>query len=226
MPTNSSRAVTGFDEYLGQVAAHGRPDLHIELKEAMRQVADFGGYAALTKALGIPRTAIEECGGLGIMRTRASGRYFKIMGPRGHGADGVVADAAVIVPVWQPDLGGDLVDLLALRLDHPAQFLVRTGAAKCLGMGFADDARSKTTLWALPGDIHPSLTLFPNPLIWLRGNCQGTALLHETWVEHTLCGVRSVTAYNERHARALNDLFTWPSAPTIFLQRPRKAAAA
>ncbi len=213
--------VNALGAYLGRVAAHGRPNPYVELKEAMRQVSGFGGFSILTEALGIPRTAIEACGGLGVMKIRTAGRYFEPIA-----SDGAGGAVAVVLPVWQPDLGGDLVDLLAFRLDHPAQFFVRTGFAKCLGMGFADDARSRTTLWALPGEVHPSLTLFPNPLIWLRGNCQGTVLLHEAWVVHTFTGIKSITAFNERHAEALHELMIWPDRPTIFLQRPRKAAAA
>ena len=211
--------MTAFDAYLGQLAAHGRPDLYLELKYSMRSVVDHGGFSVLTEALDIPRSAIEECGGLGIMKITTSGRYFEPV-------DGDAGAAALIVPVWQPDLGGDLIDLLALHLDHPAQFFVRTGAAKCLGMSFADDVRDHTTLWSLPGDVHPFLELFPNPLIWLRANCQGTVLLHQAWITYVLTGIRAITAHSERHAQALHELMTWPEAPTIFLQRQRKAAAA
>ena len=148
-------------------------------------------------------------------------RYFEPLA-----IDGVGGATAVVIPVWEPDLGGDLVDLLAMRLDHPAQFFVRSGFAKCLGMPFADDARDRTTLWSLPGEVHPSLRLFPNPLIWLQNNCAGTVLLHQAWITHVLTGIKSVTAFNLRHAQALHELMTWPEAPTIFLQRQRKAAAA
>jgi len=159
-----------------------------------------------------PRSAIEAAGG---------GRYFEPLA-----TDGVGGTTAVIVPVWQPDLGGDLVDLLGFRLDRPAQFFVRNGFAKCLGASFADYARDRTTLWALPGEVHPSLMLFPNPLIWLRNNCAGTVLLHQAWITHVLTGIKSVTAFNLRHAQALHELMIWPEAPTIFLHRQHKAAAA
>ena len=222
--------MTTFDAYLGRHAAHGRRDLYFELKQAMRQVPDHGGFSTLTQALNIPRAAIEQCGGLGIMRIRTqyfeplAARYFEPLAIDGVG--GATDTTAVVIPVWEPDLGGDLVDLLAMRLDHPAQFSVRTGYAKCLGTAFADDARDRTTLWSLPGEVHPSLQLFPNPLIWLRGNCAGTVLLHRAWITYVLTGIKSVTAFNLRHAQALHELMIWPEAPTIFLQRQRKAAAA
>ena len=94
-----------------------------------------------------------------------------------------------------------------------------------LGASFADEVRDHTTLWSLPGDVHPSLTLFPNPLIWLRYNCAGAVLLHRAWITYLLAGIKSVTAYNERHAQALHKSLTWPGAPAIFLRRQREAAA-
>ena len=210
--------MTAWDIYLGELAAQGRLDLPIELKEAMRRVTEFGGFSVLTKALRIPRTAIEECGGLGVMRIRTSGRYFE---PTEAGA---TAETAVIVPVWERDLGGDLVDLLALRLDHPALFHVRTGYARCIGTSFADEISDGTTLWSLPDDVHPSLPLFPNPLIWLRNNCAGAVLLHRAWITYLLTGIKSVTAYNERHAKALYELLYWRGGPKVYLRQHNEAA--
>lgn len=204
-----------FEAYIGQLASRGRLDLHIELKEAMEHGTEFGGFSVLTE--GITRRAIERCGGLGVMKITTTGRTFA---PAIDDDEGAVS--AVIVPVWEPDLG--LVDLMAFRRHRPALFFARIGYAKCLGGWFADDVRSRTTLWALPSDIHPSLPLFPNPLSWLRAGCQGTVLLHQAWISHVLTGIRSVTAHNERHAASLCRLLTWPGAPKIYLRQHRKAA--
>lgn len=213
------RVMMVFDAYLGQLAAHGHLDLHTELREAMRRVSDFGGFSVLTEALGITRAAVGQSGGLGVMKISTSGRHFTPVAT--HGAGGAVA---VILPVWEPDLGGDLVDLLAFRLDRPALFFLRTGYAKCLGRSSADDVRSNTTLWDLPGEVHPSLALFPNPLIWLRADCQGTVVLNPAWLSYALEGVRAVSAHNERHMAALYKLLAWPGAPKIFLRQQREAA--
>ena len=47
-----------------------------ELKAAKEQITEYGGYRTLVKALGIPRTAIIEAGGLGLSRIATEARYF------------------------------------------------------------------------------------------------------------------------------------------------------
>lgn len=218
-----------FAAYLGGLEAHGGVDLHVELKEAKRQVSDHGGYAILTQALGIPRTAIVEAGGLGLLRVTTvrenedapiESRYFVPAS-----AEDKNSQLALIVPVWN-DQGGDLVDLLAVRTDQPSRFFVRNGYARCLGEWNAAEVRNATTLWALPDDVHPSLVLSPNPLTWLRGDCAGVCILHKAYLGSVLTGIRSVVAHNERHAAALHKLLTWPGAPEIFFHQKKKHEAA
>ena len=208
-----------FSGCLVGLAARSRLDLHAELKEAMRQVAEFGGFTVLADALGITPIAMVECGGLGVLRVVTKGRQFVVATD-----DDNSAPMAVIVPVWEPALGGDLVDLLAFRLDRPASFLVRIGYAKCLGTSFADQVRGRTPLWALPGDIHPTLELFPNPLAWLLAGCQGTVILNEAWLQYSLCNIRSVLVNTKHHAEALHGRLTWPGAPKIYIRQRREAA--
>ena len=217
-PKTCAEAGTDFAAYLGGLAAHGHVDLHVELQEAKHQVADHGGYYTLTKALGIPRTAIVDAGGLGLLRITTEGRYFTPATDEDQRNR-----LSLIVPVWD-GLGGNLVDLLSIRLDRPTKFCVRSGFARCLGAWNADAIRDETTLWEMPGDVHPSLVLAPNPLLWLRGDCAGACILHKAWLSHTLVGIKSVVAHNKHHAAALHKLFVWPEAPKIYLHANREAA--
>ena len=139
------------------------------------------------------------------------------------GAEDKNSRLALIVPVWDGP-GGDLIDQLAVRTDQPSLFCVRNGYAGCLGEWNAAEVRDATTFWPLPDDVHPSLVLATNPLAWLRGDCAGVCILHETWLNHTLVGIKPVVAHNESHAKALHKLLTWPGAPKVFLRRHREAA--
>ena len=82
------------------------------------------------------------------------------------------------------------------------------------------------TLWALPGEVHPSLVLAPDPIKWLQSNCRSACILHERWLTHSTAGVRAVVAHNESHAKALHKLFVWPGAPEIFFHQKKKREAA
>ena len=220
-PENPEPNYKQISQVLGSVKTERitfRPDLHDELRAAKEQVIDHGGYRDLVKAIGVPRTALVECGGIGLSRIATRARYFAPVDP-GNKKNRL----SVIMPVWDGP-GGDLIDLLAVRLDQPAQFYVRSGYARCLGEWNIAEVIDNTTLWALPNESPPSLVLAPDPLKWLQSDCQGACILHKIWLDHLLAGIRAVTAYNEAHAALLHKLFVWPDAPKIYLRKKSEAA--
>lgn len=195
-----------------------RPNLYVEMANAVLALPSDGAGRARLSALGVGIESIRAAGGLGVLRIVTEGGYFD---PAEQGDSR--ANGALILPVFEAD---ELVDLIAFILDNPANFFVRVGFAKALGMWNADDVRSRTTLWPSSGEVHPSLPLFPDPLSWLQANCQGTCVLNPVWLNHTLTGIRAVTAVSEPHAAALYKLLTWPDAPEIFFPQKKKREAA
>ena len=211
-----------FGAYVGQLAASGRPDLHIEMSEAVLHLPSGSKGRTKLAAHGVGAECIRAAGGLGALRiVTEEGHFFPA------GRDDSRAVGALILPVFD----NGLVDLIAFSLDDPTQFSVRVGYARALGMSNADGVREKTTLWPMPdgsawsGEPHPSLPLFPQPLAWLQAGCRGTVVLNLAWLSHTLVGIRAVVAHNERHAAALYRLLTWPGAPKIYLRRQQSEAA-
>lgn len=193
-----------------------RPNLYVEMANAVLALPSDGAGRARLSALGVGIESIRAAGGLGVLWIVTEGGYFD---PAEQGDSR--ANGALILPVFE---GGELIDLIAFTLDNPANFSVRVGFAKALGMWSADDVRSRTTLWALPGDVHPVLPLCPDPLAWLQAGCQGTVILNLAWLNYTLVGIKSVTTRSEPHAKALHKLLTWPGAPKVFLRRQCEAA--
>ena len=195
-----------------------RPNLYVEMAEAVLNLPSGGKARARLSALGVGIESIRAAGGLGALRVVTEDGYFV---PADQGDS--QAAGALVLPVFED---GTLTDLIAFNPDSPARFFVRTKLAKALGMWHADHARDNTTLWPSHGEVHPSLPLFPDPLSWLQGGCEGTCVLNSAWLAHTLVNIRSVTATSEHHAATLHKALTWPGAPEIFFHQKKKRETA
>ena len=211
---------TSFRAYVGGLAAGAGTDLWYEMQVAVRSTRGYGGLPALAGALGITRKAIDNAGGIGLLRVTASGRFFE------PAADG---DLAVIVPDYrinEDSTGAELFDLVAFRIDNPSRTWIRTGYARALGLSNADAVRDATPIWRLPNDPPPPvLKLYRTPLSWLRAACDGSCILSPTWTEYVLGAIGRVLPEDDRHAHELHrELHGRPARlPQIVLPQERAA---
>lgn len=207
---------------IARVLANGkdeRLDLHSEMSMAVSLAKKYGGIGTVCRALGVSEAAAKTVGFVGLSRISISNTRYE------PSEDGPLA---AIIPIADAPWGEDpeVYDLLAVRLDHPSQFYVRSGYARCLGVWNAHDVAGRTTLWPSPGEVHPSLPLFPDPLSWLRANCQGTCVLNSVWLSYTLVNIRACIAISKHHRKVLQKQLWWAGAPKVFLRRQREAEAA
>lgn len=165
-------------------------------------------------SLGVSNLAAARAGGIGITNIETDGLYW---GPHPEGKPAIILPVCTGVHGW-----GDLVDLVAFDTSDPSRWRVRSGNARALGEWFIHCCRDATPLWSLPGDDVMHLPVFRTPLNWLRHECKGAVILHESWASGLLSGL-SVTAEDRRHGLALKAQCELSAVPRIFV--PTKVAA-
>ena len=134
----------------------------IDLEGELNTAGDAGEAFAILRDLGADVSAlvgdpIYGAIGLSKIRPSAEGLYDPTEGP---------GRAAILLGVRDPD-DGEIIDIVAFDPERPSKFWRRTGAAPFLGWECVDRA----------GHYGEPLTLFPDPLAWLRGGCAGAVWL-------------------------------------------------
>ena len=162
-----------FDTQVDLVREHWAPVRHLWLDDP--EVAAGGNFRSQ-----LPPEFWIGCGmpGLAEIRPTDDGRFE-------FADDGLTA---IIVPAYAglPGLLDanaerhvvDLVDLVAVDVDHPERFWRRRGEALVLGAAFLDIA----------GHEGAPIAVFAHPLNWLLAGGAGVAILDWSWVPDLLLG--------------------------------------
>jgi hypothetical protein len=166
----------------------------LSIEDAVRIATDEPGRLGLTcndyyAALGIQATQRDAVRSYG----RLGGAIGLLPIQVQHGRFDIVEGgqlAAILAAYWRLDSWP--IDLVAVRLDTPQRAYRYLGAADALGEPEIDRARfhSCPLLKAEPGQI----VVHASALDWLRGGCEGCAILDHKYTSRILSDIDEVVA--------------------------------
>ncbi len=163
---------------------------------AQYEASDAERRLTLFREIGIPGSALVALRwptALWPIQPLSDGRLYEPATDRGR--------EAIIIPYVEP--GGVVIDLVAFRADQPSRWWQRTGTATALGEQAVEQAD-----WP-----EEPLSVYPDPLAWLRAECRGAVILEPAAAGWVLAGLKTVITRGPDLKIAL-DVERWLRQPT------------